>query len=188
MLKRRQVIDNEFTLKVCAHLEEERRRSEELRSRLEKEREELRTKFRDATNEVRGQNTLANCVFLPDKRIYNISFNPCNLRSERSLCSQICRLESVMQQQHKNEKVGPVAASSCGPKCSRLEEELHQTRSRLTRIQEEAERQRDRQQKEIASLRADKHRLEEKVLEQSRLNTERSLLDQSQRHTEDRLR
>lgn len=93
-----------------------------------------------------------------------------------------------MQQQHKKEKVGPVAASSCGPKCSRLEEELHQTRSRLTRIQEEAERQRGRQQKEIASLRADKHRLEEKVLEQSRLNTERSLLDQSHRHTEDRLR
>lgn len=166
---------------MCAHLEEERRSREELHSRLEKEREELRTKLRDATNEVRGQNTLVKCVFLPDKAI-------CNLKSERSLCCQMCRLESVMQQQHKKEKKGTEAASSCGPKCSRLEEELHQTRSRLTRIQEEAERQRERQQKEIASLRADKHRLEEKVLEQSRLNTERSLLDHSQRHTEDRLR
>lgn len=103
-------------------------------------------------------------------------------------CSQICRLESAIQQQEKKEKVAPDAALSCGPQCSRLEEELHQTRCRLARIQEEAERQRDRQQREIASLRADKHRLEEKVLEQSRLNTERSLLEQSQRHTEDRIR
>ncbi|KAG7485047.1 hypothetical protein JOB18_002123 [Solea senegalensis] len=139
---------------VCAHLEEERRSSDELRNGLEKEMEELRAKLRDSSNEV-------------------------------------CRLESVVQQQQqqqKKEKVTPEAASSCGPHCSRLEEELHQTRSRLTRIQEEAERQRDRQQRETASLRADKHRLEEKVLEQSRLNTERSLLEQSQRHTEDRIR
>lgn len=169
-------------------MEEERRSGEELRSGLEKEREELRTKLRDATNEVRGQNTEVEAVFLPDNMIYNISYNTCNMRSERPLCSQICRLESVMQQQDKKEKVGAEAASSCGPKCSRLEEELHQTRSRLARIQEEAERQRDRQQREISALRADKHRLEEKVLEQSRLSTERSLLDQSQRHTEDRIR
>ncbi len=94
----------------------------------------------------------------------------------------------MIQQQDKKDNVAPEAASSCGPHCSRLEEELHQTRSRLARMQEEADRQRDRQQREIASLRADKHRLEEKVLEQSRLNTERSLLDQSQRHTEDRIR
>lgn len=93
-----------------------------------------------------------------------------------------------MQQKDKKEKAGPEAASSCGPQCSRLEEELHQARSRLARIQEEADRQRDRQQREITSLRADKHRLEEKVLEQSRLNTERSLLEQGQRHTEDRIR
>lgn len=82
----------------------------------------------------------------------------------------------------------PEAVPSCGPHCSRLEEELHQTRSRLARTQEEAERQKDRQLRDIASLRADKHRLEEKVLEQSRLNTERSLLDQSQRHSEERIR
>lgn len=93
-----------------------------------------------------------------------------------------------MQQQDKKKKLGPEAASSCGPRCSRLEEELQQTLSRLARMQEEAERQRDRQQREVASLRADKHRLEEKVLEQSRLNTERSLLDQNQLHTEDRIR
>lgn len=104
------------------------------------------------------------------------------------LCSQICRLESVIRQQEKKEKVAPEAAPSCGPQCSRLEDELHHTRSRLARIQEEAERLGDRQQREIATLRADKHRLEEKVLEQSRLNTERSLLEQSQRHTEDRIR
>lgn len=101
--------------------------------------------------------------------------------------SQISRLEQ--QQQEKNEKpLPPEATPTCGPKCSRLEEELHQTRGRLARTQEEAERQRDRQQREIGSLRADKHRLEEKVLEQSRLNTERNLLDQSQRHGEDRIR
>lgn len=56
---------------MCAHLEEERRTGEELRSGLEKEREELRTKLRDATNEVSGQITLVECVFLPDK-IYEI--------------------------------------------------------------------------------------------------------------------
>nr|XP_046269806.1 protein FAM184B isoform X2 [Scatophagus argus] len=106
----------------------------------------------------------------------------------RDATNEICRLESVIQQQDEKEKAGPEAASSFGPQCSRLEEELHQTRSRLARSQEEAERQRDRQQREIASLRSDKHRLEEKVLEQSRLNTERSLLDQGQRQTEDRIR
>lgn len=42
-------------MKVCARLEEERRAGEELRSELEKEREELRTKLKDATNEVSGQ-------------------------------------------------------------------------------------------------------------------------------------
>lgn len=101
--------------------------------------------------------------------------------------SQISRLEQ--QQQDKKEKpLPPEASPTCGPKCSRLEEELHQTRGRLARTQEEAERQRDRQQREIGSLRADKHRLEEKVLEQSRLTAERNLLDQSQRHGEDRIR
>lgn len=111
------------------------------------------------------------------------------MTSKRVPCSQICRLEALQQQQDKKEKLAaPEAAPACGPKCSRVEDELHQTRSRLARTQEEAERQRDRQQREIASLRADKHRLEEKVLEQSRLNTERCLLDQSQRHTEDRIR
>lgn len=93
-----------------------------------------------------------------------------------------------MKQRDKKEKAATEAASSSGPNCSRLEDELQQTRCRLARIQEEAERQRDRQQREITSLRADKHRLEEKVLEQSRLNAERSLLEQSQRHTEEQMR
>lgn len=156
-------------------LEEERRGGEELRSRLEKEREELETKLKDASSEVRRLST----IFIIFISIFKVQIF---FITERFLCSQICRLKSVIQE--KKEKVGPEAATSC----SRLEEELHQTRSRLARIQEEAERQRDRQQREIASLRADKHRLEEKVLEQSRLNTERSLLEQSQRHTEDRIR
>lgn len=103
-------------------------------------------------------------------------------------CSQISRLEQQQQQDKKEKSLPPEASPTCGPKCSRLEEELHQTRGRLARTQEEAERQRDRQQREIGSLRADKHRLEEKVLEQSRLNAERNLLDQSQRHGEDRIR
>ncbi|XP_071779377.2 LOW QUALITY PROTEIN: protein FAM184B [Centroberyx gerrardi] len=102
--------------------------------------------------------------------------------------NEIRRLESVIQQQDNKEKVGPEAPPTCGPRCSRSEEELRQTQGRLARLQEEGERQRERQQREIASLRADKHRLEEKVLEQSRLNTERSLLEQSQRHIEDRIR
>lgn len=93
-----------------------------------------------------------------------------------------------MKQRDKKEKAATEAASSYGPNCPRLEDELQQTCGRLARIQEEAERQRDRQQREITSLRADKHRLEEKVLEQSRLNAERSLLDQSQRHTEEQMR
>lgn len=101
---------------------------------------------------------------------------------------QISRLEAVIQQNGEKEKVAGEAAPSCGPRCSRLEEELGQARSRLARAQEEAERQRDRQQREIASLRADKHRLEDKVLEQSRMSTERNLLEQSQRHMEDRIR
>lgn len=103
-------------------------------------------------------------------------------------CPQICRLESVLRQQEKKEKVVSDATATCGPQCCRMEEDLRQTHGRLARLQEEADRQRDRQQREIASLRADKHRLEEKVLEQSRLNTERSLLEQSQRHTEDKIR
>ncbi|XP_019215438.1 protein FAM184B isoform X7 [Oreochromis niloticus] len=136
---------------VCVRLEEERRAAEELRSRMEKEREELRTKLKDAT-------------------------------------SEICRLESLIHHKDKKDKATPDAPSSCGTQCSRLEEELHQARSRLARIQDEAERQRDRHQREIASLKADKHRLEEKVLEQSRMNTERNLLEQNQKHTEDRIR
>uniref|UniRef100_A0A8C6K7N5 Family with sequence similarity 184 member B n=1 Tax=Nothobranchius furzeri TaxID=105023 RepID=A0A8C6K7N5_NOTFU len=136
---------------VCARLEEERRAAEELRGGLETEREELRTRLKDATNEV-------------------------------------CRLEVMIQQNDKREKSALEVAPSCEAQCSRLEEELRQARSRLARVQEEAERQRDRQQKEIASLRTDKHRLEEKVLEQSRMSTERRLLEQNQRQTEDRIR
>ncbi|KAI4832017.1 hypothetical protein KUCAC02_015001 [Chaenocephalus aceratus] len=85
--------------------------------------------------------------------------------------NETCRLQSAIEHQDKKENGAPEAAASCGPQCSRQEEELLQTRSRLARTQEEGERQRDRQQREMASLRADKHRLEEKVLEQSRLNT-----------------
>lgn len=107
---------------------------------------------------------------------------------EPSVCSQVCRLESARKHRDRTEKVAGEGATSCGPKCSRLEDELQQTRGRLARIQEEAERQRDRQQREVTALRADKHRLEEKVLEQSRLDAERNLLDQSQRHTEDQMR
>lgn len=40
--------------KVCERLEEERRSREELCGVFEKENEELRTKLRDATNEVTG--------------------------------------------------------------------------------------------------------------------------------------
>ncbi|XP_028301517.1 protein FAM184B [Gouania willdenowi] len=136
---------------VCAHLDEERRNREDLRNRLEKEADELRTKLKDST-------------------------------------SEICRLESLIQEKDKKEKVTPEHAPSCGPRSSRLEEELYQSRSRLARVQEEAERQKDRHQREITSLKADKHRLEEKVLEQSRLTTERNLLEQSHKHTEDRIR
>lgn len=92
----------------------------------------------------------------------------------------------MIHKQEKKEKVAPEATPA--PQCSHLEEELHQARSQLARTQEEAERQQDRQQREILSLRADKHRLEEKVLEQTRLNTEKSLLEQSQRNTEERIR
>lgn len=105
------------------------------------------------------------------------------------LWSQIHRLEAAIQQNDKKEKVEKAEVShSCGPQCSRLEEELHQAQSWLARVQGEAERQRERQQREIGSLKADKHRLEEKILEQSRMNTERSLLEPSQRHTEDQIR
>lgn len=167
-------------------MEEERRASEELRTELEKEREELRTKLKDATNEVRGQ--MCFCQLQYNQMKLLVVSVLASVRCELSLHSQICRLESAIQQQEKKDKAAPEAAALCGPHCSRLEEELHQTRSRLARVQEDAEKQWDRQQRDIASLRADKHRLEEKVLEQSRLNTERSLLEQSQRHTEDRIR
>lgn len=159
-------------------MEEERRSKGEQHSGQEKEKEELRTKLSDATKEVRGQFALEECVILPEKNWLDVNY----------LSFQICRLESVIQQQDRKEKAVPNTATLCGAKCSRLEDELHQTWSRLARIQEEAERQRDKQQREIASLRADKHRLEEKVLEQSRVNAERSLLDQSQRQAEDRIR
>eukprot|EP00064_Thunnus_orientalis_P005978 superscaffoldBa00000602_g5992 len=114
---------------------EESRGGEGLCSRLEKEREGLEKKLKDAS-------------------------------------SEIYQLKSLIHQQEKKEKVSPEPA----PLCSLLEEELRQTRSRLAQIQDDAERQQGRQQREIASLRADKHQLEEKVLEQSRLNKERSVL------------
>lgn len=47
-------------------MEEERRIGEELRCVLETEREELRTKLKDATDEVRSQITLPECLLLPD--------------------------------------------------------------------------------------------------------------------------
>lgn len=43
------------SFQICARLDEERRNSEELRCGLEKEIEELRTKLKGSTNEVRGQ-------------------------------------------------------------------------------------------------------------------------------------
>lgn len=55
---------------MCARLDEERRSGEELRGGLERDREELRTKLRDATNEVRGQ--LAEWV-----TAYDISYEAC---------------------------------------------------------------------------------------------------------------
>lgn len=78
---------------MCARLEEERRTSEELRGGLEKEREELRTKLRDATNEVRGHITLVECVFLPDKRI-----------SDTDITQSLCALRSVGWSQRSNSK------------------------------------------------------------------------------------
>ncbi|XP_053713626.1 trichohyalin-like isoform X1 [Synchiropus splendidus] len=136
---------------VCAHLEEERRASVELHSRLMKQQEEHESKVMDVT-------------------------------------SEISRLKSVLQQKEQKDKAAPEVAPSCGPHCSRLEEELREVRTRLAQVQEESEHKRDRLQREISSLRADKHRLEEKVLEQSRVNAERNLLSQSQRNTEERIR
>ncbi|XP_061772261.1 protein FAM184B isoform X2 [Nerophis ophidion] len=132
---------------VCAHLEEERRRSGEIQERLDREREHFHTKIKDANNEI-------------------------------------FRLKSALQQQQKEETSASEAAPHCGSHCARLQEQL----SHVTAMQEEAEKQRERQQKDITSLRADKHRLEEKVLEHSRQTTERNLLEQSQRNTEDRIR
>uniref|UniRef100_A0A096M779 Family with sequence similarity 184 member B n=1 Tax=Poecilia formosa TaxID=48698 RepID=A0A096M779_POEFO len=147
-------------------LSSERKTNQEVCARLEEERrsaEELRKSLEREKDELRAK--------LKDTN------------------AEISRLEAVIQQNgEKKEKVAGEAAPSCGPRCSRLEEELGQARSRLARAQEEAERQRDRQQRETASLRADKHRLEEKVLEQSRMSTERNLLEQSQRHMEDCIR
>lgn len=47
-------MNHHISWKVCERLEEERRSRVELRGGFEKEKEELRTKLRDATNEVRG--------------------------------------------------------------------------------------------------------------------------------------
>ncbi|XP_054635022.1 protein FAM184B isoform X2 [Dunckerocampus dactyliophorus] len=136
---------------VCAHLEEERRRTGELHDMLERERDEHGAKIKDANNEI-------------------------------------FRLKTVIQQQEEKDKVASGAAPPCGPRCSRLQDDLQHSQSRLTAMQEEAEKQREKQQREIASLKSDKHRLEEKVLEQSRLTAERNILEQSQRNTEDRIR
>ncbi|XP_077460794.1 protein FAM184B isoform X2 [Stigmatopora argus] len=136
---------------VCAHLEEERRRNGKLLDRLDRERQELELKLKDADNEI-------------------------------------FRLKTSMHHEEEKERVAPETLPACGPQCSRLQEDLEQTQSRLTRMQDEAEKQRERQQRDIVSLKADKHRLEEKVLEQSRLNAERNLLDQSQRNIEERIR
>ncbi|XP_008315150.1 protein FAM184B isoform X2 [Cynoglossus semilaevis] len=194
---------------VQQKLEDERRR---LVEKAEEDRRRLKEQVRKAIEEVMRrhaaelhgvQEALSSekktnqeiCARLDEER-RNSEELRCGLEKEieelrtklKGSTNEVCRLESVVQQRENKEKAVPEAVPSCGPHCSRLEEELHQTRSRLARTQEEAERQKDRQLRDIASLRADKHRLEEKVLEQSRLNTERSLLDQSQRHSEERIR
>ncbi|XP_032419608.1 protein FAM184B isoform X3 [Xiphophorus hellerii] len=158
---------------VQQKLEEEKKR---LAEKAEEDRKRLKEQVRKAIEEVMRRHAA---------ELNNVQEA---LSSERKTNQEISRLEAVIQQNDEKEKVAGDAAPSCGPRCSRLEEELGQARSRLARAQEEAERQRDRQQREMASLRADKHRLEEKVLEQSRMSTERNLLEQSQRHTEDRIR
>ena len=72
-LKKTQLLCNDclhgdnYSWKVCARSEEERRRAEELRSGLEKEREELRTKLKDSTDEVRGQTELPSAQITPDQ-------------------------------------------------------------------------------------------------------------------------
>ncbi|XP_030207059.1 protein FAM184B isoform X1 [Gadus morhua] len=108
--------------------------------------------------------------------------------NETTLRLQSRRLESARKEAETKTPGAEEAPPTCGPGCSRLKEELQQAQSRLARVQQDGDKHRERQQKELGTLRADRHRLEEKVLEHSRLNTERSLLEQSQRKTEDKIR
>jgi len=73
---------------MCARLSEERKSAEELRSELEREREELRTKLNDATNEVSRNETYLIKLFL------NTSRNMCEVNSSRALRSVGCSLRS----------------------------------------------------------------------------------------------
>lgn len=61
-------------------MEEERRNSEELRNGLEKEREELRAKLKDATNEVRGQSRPIESGFSADNALNKFIYHRCNMR------------------------------------------------------------------------------------------------------------
>ncbi|CAL8389292.1 unnamed protein product [Arctogadus glacialis] len=112
-----------------------------------------------------------------------------DLRSQlQDATNESRRLESGRKEAETKTPGAEEAPPTCGPGCSRLKEELQQAQSRLARVQQDGDQHRERQQKELGTLRADRHRLEEKVLEHSRLNTERSLLEQSQRKTEDKIR
>ena len=176
-------------LKVCERLEVERISNEEVRQVLEREREDLQTQLQKTTNEVRGTKAMKftigrqNCLNVND--LLCVCVYMCVYMC---VYIQIFRLESAIQQQENQGGKAGETPTLCGPHCSRLQEELQHTQSRLAQTKGEAERLRERNQREISALRIDKHRLEEKVLEQSRQNTERNLLEQSQQNTEERIR
>ncbi|XP_061685642.1 protein FAM184B isoform X2 [Syngnathoides biaculeatus] len=146
----REALDSEKTTnrEVCGHLEEERRKNGELHDRLERDRQELELKLKDADNEI-------------------------------------FRLKTATQHQGEKDRAAAEETSApCGAQCWRLRQDLQRAQSRLTRLQDEAEEQRTRQQSDVA----DRHRPEEKLLELSRLDAERNILEGGRRAADERVR
>ncbi|XP_062334481.1 protein FAM184B [Osmerus eperlanus] len=188
-------------------VEEEKKR---LREQAEEDKKRLKDQVRRAIEEVmrrhaaelhsaqealhaerkRGQEV---CERLEVERIRNEEVRQALEREREDLQTQLQKTtneifrSAIQQQENQGGKAGETPPL-CGPHCSRLQEDLQHTQSRLAQTKGEAERLRERNQREISALRKDKHRLEEKVLEQSRQNTERNLLEQSQQNTEERIR
>ncbi|KAG7261582.1 hypothetical protein CRUP_019228, partial [Coryphaenoides rupestris] len=150
-------------------LEDEKRR---LWEKAEEDRKRLKEQVRRAIEEVMRRHAAelqGVCARLEEERRSGgegrrgLEREREELRAQlQDATNEIRRLESIIKEQENKRRDPGEDPPTCRPQCSRLKEELQQAQSRLARVKEEGEKHRERQQKELGTLRADRHRLEEK--------------------------